>query len=239
MGSIKAVFLDLDGTLVFGDPDIWTLYAQFAREAGFAVDDEGVRHAERFAHLYFSGFNYKEDFDRLGGGAAWRLYYLQRTLHAMLGDATPVDDLADAARQLMRRLGETPRQRGVPPDVRETLDRLQAAGYLMALVTNRRDEEMTEVYDPHGLHHYFAFTVTASQGGAPKPFRAMFDLALKLAGCAPHEAIHVGDNPYADVAGAQGAGIHAVLYDPKGLFPETDCRVITAFPQLLDILSSQ
>ncbi len=237
MGKFKAILFDLDGTLVFGDPDIWTLYAQFAHDYGLTISADATRHAERFAHFYFAGFNSKEDYDRLGGGEAWRLYYLQRSLHVMSGERVPVDSLADAARYVVKRLGETPRQRAVPPDVRNTLDTLLAGGYTLGLVTNRRDDEMSEVYDPHGLKHYFGFTVTSSDGGAPKPDRSMFDLALARAGCAAAEAMHVGDNPYADVAGAEAAGIRAVLYDPKRLFPEAVCHVITAFPQLLDYVT--
>ncbi|MBI5878806.1 MAG: HAD family hydrolase [Chloroflexi bacterium] len=237
MGTVKAILFDFDGTLVFGEPDIWSLYTQFARDYGLVVSEDATRSAERFAHHYYAGFNYKEDYDRLGGGLAWRLYYMQRTLHVMTGGRVPVDDLLDAAKYVGARLGEEPRQRQVPPDVRATLDRLLADGYTLGLVTNRRDDEMSEVYDPHGLHHYFKFTVTVSGGIAPKPFRAMFDLALARAGCTAAEAMHVGDNPYADVAGAEAAGIRAVLYDPKRLFPEAECCVITEFPQLLDLVA--
>lgn len=237
MARYKAIFFDLDGTLLFGDPDIWTLHADFAREFGLPVSEDATRHAERFAHHYFSGFNYKDDHDRLGGGPAWRLYYLQRCLNVMTGNQVPVDDLADAARFVLRREHETPRTREVPPPMRNALDRLLADGYTLGLVTNRSDDEMGEVFDPHGIHHYFAFIVTSSHADAPKPYRGMFDLALAKAGCTAAQAMHVGDNPYADVAGAQGAGIDAVLYDPKRLFPEADCHVITDFAQLLDYIN--
>jgi putative hydrolase of the HAD superfamily len=83
------------------------------------------------------------------------------------------------------------------------------------------------------LEQYFAFTVTSTDAGIPKPGRAIFDLALGRAGCLPSEALHVGDNFYADIAGAKDAGIKPVLIDLKGIFPEADCLVIRTLPELL------
>ena len=46
--------------------------------------------------------------------------------------------------------------------------------------------------------------------GKGKPAPEVFTHALTVTGTAPHEAWHVGDNLYADVAGAQKVGIHGV-----------------------------
>jgi putative hydrolase of the HAD superfamily len=37
----------------------------------------------------------------------------------------------------------------------------------------------------------------------------VFEHALAVVGAQPHEAWHIGDNLYADIRGAQQAGIHA------------------------------
>ena len=55
--------------------------------------------------------------------------------------------------------------------------------------------------------------VTSAAVGARKPDPAIFAAALELAGCAPAEALHVGDTPDEDLAGARAAGIEAVLID--------------------------
>ena len=39
---------------------------------------------------------------------------------------------------------------------------------------------------------------------------SIFQKALQLAGCEPHEAIHVGDNLVADIQGANNSGITTV-----------------------------
>ncbi|HEV2786980.1 MAG TPA: HAD hydrolase-like protein, partial [Solirubrobacteraceae bacterium] len=54
-----------------------------------------------------------------------------------------------------------------------------------------------------------------------KPAPGIFRRALALAGAAPDEgrALHVGDSLEADVAGALGAGLRAVLVARAGSWP--------------------
>ena len=52
--------------------------------------------------------------------------------------------------------------------------------------------------------------------GARKPERALFDAALQAAGRPASEAVHVGDSPDNDVAGALRAGLRAVLLRRAG-----------------------
>ena len=224
----KTVLFDLDGTLVFGAPDLWELYERYAREFGLAVAPDGRRRAERFAHLYYAGQNYQADYERLGS-EGFRLHYLRRALEEMRCEG----DLEAAAAHVALRLRETPRRRYSPDGTRETLATLRARGYTLGMVTNRRADELAEVYQPHELDGYFAFVITASDAPAPKPDRSMFDLALTRAACLCEETMHVGDNYFADVAGAYACGIEPVLVDPKGLFPEAKCLVIRQVPELL------
>lgn len=53
--------------------------------------------------------------------------------------------------------------------------------------------------------------VTSAEVGALKPDPRPFEAALALAGCKPHEAVHVGDSPLADGEGARAAGIRALI----------------------------
>jgi FMN phosphatase YigB (HAD superfamily) len=47
------------------------------------------------------------------------------------------------------------------------------------------------------------------------------------------ETVYVGDNYFADVVGSRRAGLHPVLYDPRGIFPEADCSTIKSFDELM------
>ncbi|MCA1553623.1 MAG: HAD family hydrolase [Chloroflexi bacterium] len=231
MNRYKTVLFDLDGTLVLSEPDPWELYVRLAREYGLSVSESAARSAERFAHRYFAGFTYKADYDRLGQ-SAFREHYMRLVL-AEMGCA---GDLDAAAHNILQRFRETPRTRYIPTGTRETLATLRTRGYTLGLVTNRRSDEMAEAYAPHSLEDFFSFVITSSDAANPKPDRAMFDLALARGGCECAETMHVGDNYYADVAGAHACGIEPVLFDPKRLFPEAECLVIRALPELLNHL---
>jgi putative hydrolase of the HAD superfamily len=58
--------------------------------------------------------------------------------------------------------------------------------------------------------------VTSAGSGVRKPDPAIFAAALELAGCGADEAVHVGDTVAEDIAGAEAAGIRALLLDRSG-----------------------
>jgi putative hydrolase of the HAD superfamily len=59
--------------------------------------------------------------------------------------------------------------------------------------------------------------VVSGEVGVGKPDPRIFDLALRLLGASPEEAVMVGDNPTRDVAGAKAAGVTAVWVNRAGL----------------------
>lgn len=60
-----------------------------------------------------------------------------------------------------------------------------------------------------GLGPYFAGAVSAHEVGCAKPDPRMFLEACRIAGAAPSEVLHVGDDPLLDVIGARRAGLRA------------------------------
>ncbi len=100
------------------------------------------------------------------------------------------------------------------PDVIEVLSLLRDNGIQLGVVTNSfhpsalRDIELKVL----GLLDFFPkCRLTAADVGVLKPHSAIFLKALERLGVEADEAIYIGDNPVADVAGAQGAGLRAVL----------------------------
>jgi putative hydrolase of the HAD superfamily len=90
------------------------------------------------------------------------------------------------------------------PDVRPALEKLRHRYRLFALSNGNADLVRC------GLAGYFEGHVTARAAGAAKPDARMFAMLLATAGVAAAEALHVGDDPLADVVGAERAGIRAV-----------------------------
>lgn len=94
-------------------------------------------------------------------------------------------------------------------DALPVLEQLQADGWRHAILSNHVPELPTMVA-ALGLSPVIDVVFTSAATGYEKPNRNAFDLALRTCGW-PRETWMVGDNPVADVAGAEAAGISAVL----------------------------
>jgi len=101
------------------------------------------------------------------------------------------------------------------PDVAPALDALGERGLRLIAVSNW-DFSLARVLARCGLKGMLDGTVTSAEAGARKPDPAIFAVALELARCRPDEALHVGDTPEEDVAGARAAGIRSLLIDRDG-----------------------
>lgn len=73
-----------------------------------------------------------------------------------------------------------------------------------------------------GLSEYFQFALCAEELGVGKPDPQPFREALRRAGVTAAQAVHIGDHPNDDIAGAQAAGLRAIWFNPQGLNWTTD-----------------
>ncbi len=162
---------------------------------------------------------------RFGDQAAWRKEMAYYREHATEGadEASLADLRARCAAVLSRELG---REVEVPtmmaairfrayPDAAPALAGLRERGLSLVCVSNW-DASLPEVLRRCGLEGSLDAVVTSAGVGVAKPDPAIFGAALELAGCEPGEALHVGDTESEDVAGAQAAGIPALLIDRRG-----------------------
>lgn len=98
------------------------------------------------------------------------------------------------------------------PDTAAALAELSTAGWRHVVVSNHVPE-LDGLLRDLGLAGHFATVVNSSLIGWEKPNRRIFETALDLAGRLERVWM-VGDNPVADIAGAQALGIPAILVDP-------------------------
>lgn len=120
------------------------------------------------------------------------------------------------------------------PGVPEALRLFSERGLPMAVVSNSEgniEAALREI----GLHSYFRTVLDSTVVGVAKPAPRIFELALAAVGCAPGEAIMVGDSPTADVLGARGLGIAAALLDPFDLHTGVDAP---RFPSLAAVAAA-
>lgn len=94
------------------------------------------------------------------------------------------------------------------PGIQEMLQELKAAGYHLAIVSNKLQRGVDELYA-----HYFSDTVEIAVGECPevrrKPEPDMVFLALQKLGVQTDEAVYVGDSDV-DVATARNAGLPCI-----------------------------
>lgn len=131
------------------------------------------------------------------------------------------------------------------PDAPPALQLLRERGIRLGLVTNAhqpmrlRDLEL----EACGLLDYMPdCRLSAADVGWLKPHPRIFRRALELLKAEPRETVFVGDNPVADVAGAQNVGMKGVLRSGRqdramlGGLIEPDGRIqsLAELPALLD-----
>ncbi len=101
------------------------------------------------------------------------------------------------------------------PDAAPALAVLRARGLATVCVSNW-DVSLPGVLQRCGLSAALDAIVCSAEAGARKPDPEIFERALAIAGCSPEEALHVGDTPDEDVAGARAAGLRALLIRRDG-----------------------
>ena len=120
-------------------------------------------------------------------------------------------------------------------DVHSTLAELSKR-YSLAVITNG-NADVRRI----GLGHYFEFTLSAEELGVGKPDPLPFTTALHRAGVQAAQAVHIGDHPRDDIAGAQHAGYQAIWVnrssEPWSGQSSPDGQ-ISALAQLPDVLAT-
>lgn len=101
------------------------------------------------------------------------------------------------------------------PDALPALAHLRELGLRLVCVSNW-DVSLPETLRRCGLDDALDGVVTSAGAGSRKPDSVIFSQALEIAGCEAAAALHVGDTAAEDIAGAEAAGIRALLIDRNG-----------------------
>ncbi|MDA0351483.1 MAG: HAD family hydrolase, partial [Chloroflexi bacterium] len=205
--------LDLDDTLVD---------ARGSWHAGFAEATLQLRaQAPLFADLGSSGEIYEGQLrpliiaaQRAAGSREWSNDFARQGFRELLGrhadlDAAAADTVFDAY------LDAWPRHLRLFDDVLPALDRLRAT-HRLALISNGLGVDQRLKIERLGLGDYFEVLVISEEVGVTKPDAAIFAHTLETLGVSPAAALHAGDNPHHDVAGARGHGMHGVWVNRRG-----------------------
>ncbi len=219
------MLLDAFGTLVAMEPPAPRLRAELARRAGLYISADAAEAAFR-AEIAF----YLEH--HLQGRDAGSLERLRDRCAAIVGESLDVPGLEPGAvREAMLAAIRFEAQ----PDAVAALRALRSRGVRLVVASNW-DCSLGEVLAGAGLLPLVDGVVSSAVAGAAKPDPALFDAALAVAGTPAEEAVHVGDSPDHDVAGARAAGVRAVLLDRRGVAATADVPVIRRLDELPSLL---
>ncbi len=209
---IDAVLLDVGG--VFHLPDHDRIVAAMAR-VGVTVTPADLDRA------HYAGVRGLTEFTE-GDRSIWLAY--NRGYARVLGaGADQVEAVAEALLNEFTTGGVWTR---IIPGSPEALVAIAATGVKLAIVSNA-DGSVEAQLAADGICQVgpgpgvaMDAILDSSVVGAAKPDPRIFEIALERLGVSPDRAIHVGDTPAADVAGAEAAGITPVLVDPYDDHPD-------------------
>jgi len=215
-GRLRAVLFDAGNTLVRMN---YGAIAGHLQERGHAVLVDAVEEAELHARV-------RLDADLARGasteGRAAQDSYLAYLLEG-LGITDPAEVEAAAAFRQSYNAPAGLFDRAFP-EAHSTIRRVKAAGLVVGVVSNSNGNAHA-LLKQAGLGADLDFVIDSAVVGVEKPDPRIFELAVRQAGVAAHEAAYVGDLYSVDVLGSRAAGLRPILLDPRGFWGPRDCAV--------------
>lgn len=226
--SIKLITFDLDDTLWDTAPVIVSAEAILRDWLAANAPDLGAVPVE---HLYAI----RERLVQAEPGLKHRISALRRrVLFRALEDVGYSENKArELANEGFEVFLHARHQIDIFPEVQPVLEILRHS-YTLGVVTNGNADVRRL-----GLADYFKFALCAEDLGIGKPDPQPFLEALRQGEVDAHAAVHIGDHPGDDIAGAQRAGLRAIWFNPQGKTwepdnrPDAEIQRLSQLPELL------
>ncbi|WP_345752843.1 HAD family hydrolase [Microbacterium rhizophilus] len=211
-GSARVVLWDFDGTLAHR-AGLWAgaMVEALVRSGAVPLPPEDLR-----PHLA-AGFPWHTPDEPWGAMPATEWWgRLRLVLQAAYARAGLDDTVAAHAAEFVALEYYRPDAWTLVDGAAEALETTRAAGYRNVVLSNH-PPELAGLVAALGLDPLVDRVITSAEVGADKPHSLIFEHALRVTEAGP-DVWMVGDNPVADVAGAERAGIRAILAD--GAYPD-------------------
>jgi HAD superfamily hydrolase (TIGR01662 family) len=227
IGGIRAVFFDVDFTLIHPGPTFQgSGYARFCAPHGIHVDPSLFNQAVSAASSLLTA----------DGGVYDPQVFVQYTARIIegMGGSGPAVDVA--AREIYEEWSAC-HHFEMYEDVPDVLRTLRASGLKIGLISNTQ-RCLTSFQSHFALEGIFDVAISSFDHGYMKPHPSIFEAALRRVDARPLEAMMVGDSLAHDIEGARRLGMRAVLVSRSGLAggcPE-DVPVIRSLRELPGLL---
>ena len=207
--SFKTIFFDAAGTLMKTVRPVGESYALLAKRHGMDVSPTAI--AGRFRACFSSAtplaFPNAQPKDLQTLERAWWKELVRRVFEPYGRFARFDDYFAELFAYFSRAESWC-----LYPETLETLAALRKRGLTLAVISNF-DSRLFNILKGLGVASRFDSVVISSHTGYAKPAPEIFHRALAFCRAEAEEAIHVGDSPDKDAAGATNAGLTGVLLD--------------------------
>ena len=204
--SVEVLLLDAGGTLFTERETRDAIYTRALAGRGLPVSVEQVGRLRETLHATMP--------DTVEGHVRYTDRWFREFMRRMLAELGSESDPEALRRELAGHFS-LPESFVVHADAPAALDRLAERGVRLGVVSNWSDR-LPPLLEGLGLSRYFETIVVSALVGHTKPERGIFETALARFGARPGQALHVGDDPVNDVAGARRAGLSALLIDRAG-----------------------
>ena len=196
---IKAVFLDIDGTLMDTNYLHIEAWAQAFEEVGARPPRSRIHH-------------------QVGKGS-------DRLIPEFVEDEHKAARVSELHSEYYAQLQE----RGHPlPGAKELVTSLVDRGYEVWFATSAKPEELEHHMEELGAKDNIAGVVSSDEAEESKPAPDIFELALERAGVSPEEAVVVGDSIW-DIEAAKEAGVRAAAVMTGGAFSRAELEEAGAY----------
>lgn len=225
--TIRAVFFDVDFTLIYPGPTFQGEgYRRFCASHGMEID------ASRFELAVAAASYILDDVEEPLYDDGLFIHYTATIIEQMGGRGPAV---IQAAREIYAAWA-TNHHFEMYDDVGPVLQALSGRALTLGVISNSH-RSLDAFRDHFALNGVIHAAVSSSVHGYMKPHPSIFARALADAGVQPGEALMVGDSLKADVEGALGAGMRAVLLRRSGDLPLRMPEGVPVIRTLHDLLS--
>jgi HAD superfamily hydrolase (TIGR01509 family) len=212
MGKVRAVILDIDGTLIDSNDAHALAFVQAAEEMGIEADFQTVR--------------------RLIGKGGDKL----------IPEAFGFEQESEQGKELDERKGTIFRERHLPtlsptPGARALLERFLAEGLELVVATSASEDDLEGLLERAGVADLVNEATSASDVEETKPAPDPVRSALEKIGREPVETLMLGDTPY-DVEAASAAGVGIVGVRSGGWSAEELRGAAAVYDDPADLLRS-
>ncbi len=225
---MRAVFFDVGNTLIYPYPSVSEVCRQVLAVAGHCHDLAAIDALMPLVDEYYED-RYRADdtfwTDEEETSGVWTGMYT--LLFERLGIE---EDAGVFARRVYDEFGVSARWRAYD-DVLPVLATLRARGLKLGIISNW-DGRLATLLGGLGIADFVEDVISSAEVGLRKPDPRIFELACERIGVSPSQAAHVGDHHYADILGAEAAGMLPVLIDR---FSDVECRSTEAIATLCEL----